>query len=184
MHTEEARVARSLTDRMLGAAKLDVSVYEEVEHDPDATSQAATVVAIVALCTAIGSSGEGIDGMVGGLTGAFIGWAVWAAITYWVGTRFFGGVATFEEMLRTLGFAQAPGVIAVLGVVPGIGRLAILVAVVWQLFSGIVAIRQGLDIDTGKAVLVAICGWLAKIAAIVGMVFMMGVVLVASGVIG
>lgn len=173
---------RSLTERMMGAAKLDVSVYEEVEHDHDATSQAATVVAIVAVCAAIGSSGEGVDGIVSGLTGAFIGWAVWSAVTYWVGTKFFGGVATFEEMLRTIGFAQSPGVIAILGVVPGIGPLAIAAAGIWQLVTAIVAIRQGLDLDTGKAILVAICGWIAMILAVVGVIMVIGIILVAVGV--
>ncbi len=44
--TEYAR--RSIVDRMRGAALLDVATYEEVEHDNEATGQAAVVVVIVA----------------------------------------------------------------------------------------------------------------------------------------
>ncbi len=47
---------------MIGAAMLDVSVYEEVEHDQTATTQAAIVVGIVAVCGAIGSWGPAARG--------------------------------------------------------------------------------------------------------------------------
>ena len=40
--TEYAR--RSIVDRMKGAAMLDIATYEEVEHDTEATGQAAVVV--------------------------------------------------------------------------------------------------------------------------------------------
>ena len=44
---------RSMTDRMIGAATLDIATYEEVEHDTSATTQAAIVVGIVAVCAAV-----------------------------------------------------------------------------------------------------------------------------------
>ena len=53
--------------RMKGAALLDVNVYEEVEADSTATTQAAGVVAIVALAQGIGSAGEGGGAIIGGI---------------------------------------------------------------------------------------------------------------------
>jgi hypothetical protein len=97
--------SRSMTARMIGAARLDVSVYEEVEADSTATGQAAGVVAIVALCSAIGGIGAGAQGVFSGLIGALVGWAIWAGITYLIGDKMLGGTATWGELLRTLGRA-------------------------------------------------------------------------------
>jgi hypothetical protein len=49
----------SWTERMVGAAKLDANMYEEVEADTAANAQAAGVVALVAVAQAVGSIGEG-----------------------------------------------------------------------------------------------------------------------------
>ena len=149
----------SLIERMLGAARLDIDTYEEVEHDTTATSQAATVVAIVAVAAAIGGSGSGSGGLIAGLIGAFAGWLIWSGVTYLIGTRLFEGKATWGELLRTLGFAQSPGVLYVLGIVPLLGGLVRLAVWIWLLVAGIIAIRQALDVDTGKAILTALIGW-------------------------
>jgi hypothetical protein len=153
--------SRSIVDRMRGAALLHVRTYEEVEHDTTATGQAAVVVALAALASAIGMSWRGGPGVIGALIGYLGGWALWSGITYLVGTRFFGGTATWGELLRTLGFAQAPGVLLVAAIVPILGGLVRLIVAVWLLATGIVAIRQALDVSTGRAVLTAVIGWLA-----------------------
>jgi hypothetical protein len=151
--------SRSIVDRMRGAAALDAATYEEVENDLNATGQAAIVVVIAALSAGIGNFFHGGTGVIGGIVTAILGWLSWAGITYFIGTRFFGGTATWGELLRTLGFAQSPGVLMFLGIIPVLGGLVRLVLGIWMLVAGIVAIRQALDIDTRKAVLVALCGW-------------------------
>jgi hypothetical protein len=170
---------RSLTDRMIGAARLDVPTYEEVEADRTATGQAALVVAIVAVATAIGNVGDGGLGIIGGLLGAFFGWAVWAGITYLIGTKLFGGHADWGELLRTLGFAQAPGVLNVLGIIPLFGGLVKFAVAIWLLVAGVVAIRQALDVSTGKAVLTAVVGWLA---ILIPMLMLGGLAAIVAGV--
>jgi len=152
---------RSLVERAIGAARLDIPTYEEVEADRDATGQAAVVVAVAAICSAIGSIGEGTTGMIGGLIAAIIGWLVWSGVTYLIGTMLFGGTADWGELLRTIGFAQAPGVFYILGIIPFLGGLVRFAVMIWVLVAGIVAIRQALDVSTGKAVLTALVGWLA-----------------------
>ncbi|MEW5931713.1 MAG: YIP1 family protein [Gemmatimonadota bacterium] len=169
-----AEVARgSLVQRMIGAAMLNVATYEEVEADRSATGQAAVVVAIVAVATAIGAIGEGTGGIIAGLISAFVGWLVWSALTYVVGTRLFGGTADMGEMLRTIGFAQAPGVLNVLGIIPILGGLVRFVVFLWILAAAVIAIRQALDFSTGKAVGTALVGAIAYIVimALVGLVF-------------
>lgn len=155
---EEIR-QRSIVQRMQGAALLEVPVYEEVEHDTTATGQAAVVVGIVAVASAIGAIGQGGGGMIAGLISAYLGWLVWSGVTYFIGTRAFGGTATWGELLRTIGFAQSPGVLNIAAIIPILGWLVRLGVVVWLLVCGIVAIRQALDFSTGKAILTALIGW-------------------------
>ncbi len=148
---------QSLLDRMRGAALLDIPTYEEVEHDTTATGQAALVVGLVALATAIAQVRAGPAGFVAGLVTAYVGWAVWSGVTYIIGT-WLGGTATWGEMLRTIGFAQTPGILRVFGVIPVLRGLVLLIVVVWMLIAGIVAIRQALDFGTGRAILTAVIG--------------------------
>lgn len=166
---------RSLVERMIGAATLQIDVYEEVEHDTTATPQAAGVVAIVAVASGIGSLGDGVGALFAGLIAAFLGWLAWSAVTYFIGTRLFEGTATWGELLRTLGFAQAPGVLNIAGVIPILGALVNLVVAIWLLVCGIVAIRQALDFDTGKALITAFLGWLALIVVGFFMALIFGV---------
>ena len=155
---------RSIVDRMGGAAMLDVATYEEVEHDNDATGQAAVVVIIVAICTAIGAVWRGGPSIIGGPISAILGWLMWSAITYVIGDKMLGGTATWGELLRTIGFAQAPGVLMIFGIVPILGGFVRLVVGLWLLVTGVVAIRQALDFSTGKAIATALLGWLSLMA--------------------
>src|SRR3954452_16972454 len=158
-----------LFERMMRAARLDVNLYEEVEADLSATGQASTVVGIVAVCGGIGAAlaqimagntGGVVLGFIGGLIMSFVGWIAWAYITYWVGTSIFKGTATPGEMLRTIGFAQTPGILNILAFVPVLGGIVGLVVFVWLIIAGVVAIRQALDISTGQAVITAIIGFI------------------------
>lgn len=152
-------VRRSIIDRMRGAAMLDVPTYEEVEADTGATGQAAVVVLIAAVASVIGAAGPGGPSIVGVLVGSLISWLLWAGITYVIGDKLFGGTATWGELLRTLGFAQAPRVLLVLGIIPVFGLLVWFAVAAWVLIAGIIAIRQALDFSTQKALLTALIGW-------------------------
>ena len=154
---------RPLVGRMIAAATLDISVYEEVEADSSATGQAAIVVILAAIASAIGAADKS---PIGTLIGALLGWCVWAAVTYIIGKTVFKGTATWGELLRTLGFAQTPALLNVLGFVPVVGSIVSVVVGIWLLITGIIAIRQALDISTLKAVAVAILGWLALMLVI------------------
>ena len=91
-----------------------------------------------------------------GVLSALLGWIVWAATTSFIGRRLFKGTTDMGEMLRVLGFAQSPRVI---GVIPFLGP----VAAVWVLVASVIAIREGLDFSTGRAIGTAIGGWLVWI---------------------
>ena len=159
---------QSFFQRMLGAARLDVPTYEEVEHDKSATGQAAGVVALSALAAGVGAMAQGgIAALL--LTGlaALLGWVIWAAIIWAVGTKLLPEAQTeadVGQLLRTLGFAAAPGLLRVFGFIPVLGPILLLVVYVWMLATMVVAVRQALDYNsTGRAIGVCLIGWLAQL---------------------
>jgi hypothetical protein len=159
----ETPLSRSMIDRMKGAAFLNIATYEDVEADTTATGQAAGVVVIVAICAALGAAGHGTQGIIGGLIGGLVGWVIWAGLTYLIGDKLLGGTATWGELLRTIGFAHAPGVLLILAIVPIVGGLVRFVVWIWMLVAGVIAIRQALDFGTGKAIGTALLGWVALV---------------------
>ena len=164
-----------LTDRMIRAAKLDVNVYEEVEGDETAMGQAMAVVIITSLAAGIGTiSTAGIGGLVLGTIGALIGWLVWAYLTYYIGTRILPEPQTKSspaELLRTTGFSSAPGVIRIVGVIPGLSAIVFFVAGIWMLVAMIIAVRQALDYQsTLRAVGVCLIGFIVQ-AVVLAVVF-------------
>ena len=150
--------------RMLGAALLDEGVYEEVEADRGATPQAFAVVVLSALGAGIGSlENGGLAGILWSALAALVGWYVWAWLTYLIGTRLLPTAQTVSdpgELLRTLGFSSAPGVLRVLAVIPPIAGPVFLVCTLWLLVTMVVAIRQALDYEsTGRALAVCAIGF-------------------------
>jgi hypothetical protein len=159
----------TIQDRMIRAARLDAQLYEEVEADQDATGQAMTVVVLSAVAAGIGSFGsEGLLGIVLVTIVALASWLLWAFLTYFIGTRLLPEPQTeadYGELLRTIGFSSAPGLIRVFGIIPGIAPLLFLVSGIWMLVAMVIAVRQALDYtSTPRAVGVCLIGWLAQVA--------------------
>lgn len=177
--------------RIQGIIRLDVKTFEEVEADEGATMQAAIIVTLVAFLAGIGALigaraansavGQldqlGIEvpieipqfspagAFVNAVVGVFVAWLLWSALTYFIGTRLFGGQATLNEMLRVLGYAQSPNLLRVFSFIPCLGAILSVVAALWSLVTAFIGIRQGLDLDNTKAFLTIIISWL--VAALV-----------------
>lgn len=165
----------SLMDRMIRAAKLDVHLYEEVEADTGAMGQAMVVVVLSSVAAGIGSiASGGLGGILMGTIAALIGWYVWAYLTYLIGTKLLAEPQTkadHGELLRTIGFSSSPGLIRVLGVIPGLAPLVFLASGIWMLVAMIIAVRQALDYtSTLRAVGVCLIGWVIQVI-ILGLLF-------------
>ena len=156
----------SFTERLLGAATLNVHTYEEVERDATAMAQAIGVVILSSLAAGIGNIGHGGPGLLGGLFAALLGWLIWAGLTYLIGTRLLPEARTradWGQLLRTTGFAAAPGIVRVFGIIPLLGWLVLGIAHLWMLAAFVVAVRQALDYtSTGRAIGVCLVGWVAN----------------------
>ncbi len=158
----------SFTGRMIGAAKLDVAIYEEVEADTTATGQALLVVVLSSVASGLSFvTMNGVRGVIFGTLAAIAGWIIWAGITYLVGTKMLPEPQTqsdMGELLRTIGFAMSPGILRILGLIPFIGLLVNLVVFFWLLAAVVVAVRQALDYrSTGRAIGVCLIGFLVYV---------------------
>jgi hypothetical protein len=160
---------RGFARRVLAAMVLDVSLYEEVEADPDALVQAIGVVVAASFAQAfgVGRLGEGGSELIEAFVLDLIGWFLWAGITFLIGTRLFPGPethATWGQLLRTTGFSAAPGLVAALipltTSVLLLSFILYLVIIVWTLVAFVLAVRQALDYaSTWRAILVCAASW-------------------------
>jgi len=165
----------SFVDRVVGAATLKVATYEEIEADKGATGQAIAIVVLASLAVGfaqavgwffIGGVFSAVVGFVGYTILAIVGWFMWVLITLIVGTKILPEPETksdMGELMRTVGFAQAPGILRVVTIIPILGWLIGLVVWVWMLAAFVIAARQALDYkSTGRAVAVCAIGWIVN----------------------
>src|SRR5574337_600412 len=128
---------KGLGERMIRAAKLDRSLYEEVKADRRAPMQA-----------------------------AMVGWYAWAFFTYLVGTRLLQEPQTkidFGATVRMISFASAPGVVSLLGIIPGLSGVVFGLVLAWMLGAMIIAVRETLRYTTTfRAVGACVIGWVMQ----------------------
>jgi Yip1 domain len=159
-----ARGWTALWRRMLRAALLDVALYEEVEADRGATRQAAVAVVLSSVAAGIGAiEKHGAWAIVWYAIAALISWWIWAYVAYWIGTRLLPGPSTRAdsgELLRTIGFSSAPGVLRILGLFPPIAAVSFVASTIWMLVAMVIAVRQALDYpSTARALAVCAIGF-------------------------
>jgi hypothetical protein len=166
-------------DRMVGAAKLNVNLYEEVEADSAAMNQAILVVVLSSLAAGVGAFERGgFLGIVLGTVTALAGWFIWAYLTYVIGTKLLPEPqtsATLGELLRTIGFSSSPGLIRIAGIIPGLTGIVFFIASVWMFVAMVIGVRQALDYtSTFRAVGVCLIGWIIQILLIALLLYFIG----------
>jgi hypothetical protein len=153
--------------RFVRMAKFDNTVYKEIEEDESSNIDALLIVLVASVLAAIGGAIGGRAGF-GGLILMFLGnvllrWLLWSAVTWFVGTRVFGGQSNFMEMARLLGYASVPMALGILNVIPCIGFLISLATFAVSIYIGFLAIREGLDLPTDKTILTIVISAVAVI---------------------
>jgi len=175
----------SIVQNMIRAAKLDKEFYKSVEQDESKNSEARTVVIIAAIASAIGNGIGGIfsGGLMAGLLGivfglllVLAGYYIWAYLTHFIATKFFGGEGDVGQILRTYGYAYSPQVLTIFALIPCLGWTIAFAASIWSLVAGIFAIREAMDFDTTKAILTVVIAWAIMMAIfmVIGMVIGVG----------
>ena len=168
----------SYADRLRGALMLDPGAYREVERDTKANGQAALTVVLAALAAGIGAivGQDWLRETIGVVLSSVLQWIVFSFVAYYVGASLFSTGQTSVtpgQVLRTIGFAQAPKLFLVLGIIPLLGWIAGLVVFFWFLAAAIMALREAFEFDTGRAIgtgLVALIG-IVIVDVVLGIVF-------------
>ncbi len=146
-------------NRVFRAIKIDIDLYEEVEKDKSATLQAGIVVVLSSLAAGVGALQLGVSNFLLAPALSLLSWYVWAYVIYFVGVKLFGGPKTKSnhgELLRTIGFSSAPGLIRVFGVTPDLMTVTFIGSAFWMLACMVVAVKSALDyaeftVDTSTA---------------------------------
>jgi hypothetical protein len=165
-------------ERIIRAAKLDRSLYEEVEADKGAMKQAVGVVLLSSLAAGFGSIGKGgVSGIfLGGIT-ALIGWYVWAYLVYLIGVKLLPEPqtsSTHGELLRTIGFSSSPGLIRVFGIIPPLTSFIFFVASIWMLVAMVIAVQQALDYTKiTRAIAVCAIGWIVQLLILMPLLYIL-----------
>ena len=153
-------------NRIFRAIKIDIELFEEVEKDKNATFQAGAVVVLSSLAAGVGSIHLGASNFLIAPALSLLSWYVWAYVIYFVGVKLFGGVKTKSnhgELLRTIGFSSAPGLIRVFGFTPELMSITFIGAGIWMLIAMVIAVRQALDYQsTWRAIGVVVIGFLVQ----------------------
>jgi hypothetical protein len=166
------------TRRFMGALALDPVTFEDVEADRRAGAQAATVVLLACVAggfAVVGNSSMTLPMFAAGMAATLGAWVVWVLLIATIGTHLLAEPQTKSrpaELLRTMGFAAAPGVFYAFGAMSAVAPFAFAVASLWMLAATVLAVKQALDYRTlGRAVIVCAGAWLVAfgIVAMLGM---------------
>ena len=127
-------------------------------------------VALVSVVQGLMIAGFAPIALVQGILGSLIRFIIWAFFIAFVGTRILPEPETESntgELIRTLGFAYAPGLLVVLKVFPFISNFVDPVVTILQLAAMTIAVRQALDFNsTVRAVGVCIVAFILMIVAL------------------
>jgi hypothetical protein len=152
--------------RLMRAVVRDPTLYEEVEHDRAATLQAGLVVLLASAAAGVGAGGwHGVSPETFVLFSiiAMVSWLTWAVITLEIGRRLMPQPqtrASYGELIRTLGFAAAPGLSQIFAAFPVVTGVVFVLAALWMLAAMVIAVRQALDYtSTARALAVCGLGW-------------------------
>ena len=165
--------------RMWRASLLHADTYEEVEADTTANMQAFGVVVLSAVGAGIGAiENSGPEGILWHTVVAVIGWYAWAYVTYFIGTRFLPThhtVADHGELLRTIGFSSAPGILRIFMIIEEIALPVLILCTLWMLVAMVIAVRQALDYDaTWRAIAVCSIGFPIYAIAVLASILILG----------
>ena len=166
----------AFTYRLMGAAMLDGGTYEQIESDRRANWQAVAVVVMASVAAGFGAHMEvwgGLGGFVRVSAISLVAWIAWAVLALQIGSRVLPQRQTRSdtgEMMRTLGFATAPGILQVFGMIPGVQAPVLAITSLWMFAAMVVALKHALDYTSlGRAL--AVCA----IAAVIVLVFAFGI---------
>ena len=165
-------------NRIIRACKHEVRLYEEDAADKSATLQAAIVVVLSSIAAGIGAISLGASNFLMAPLLSLVSWYIWAYLIYIIGAKLFpepNTKADHGQLLRTIGFSSAPGLIRIFGFTPELMSITFIGAGIWMLIAMITAVRQALDYQsTWRAVGVVVIGFLVQAILLIMLIRIFG----------
>jgi hypothetical protein len=159
---------RSLIERLILAMRLDLEFYAMVSTDRSATFQAFMVVVLGGLFNGLGLVRRlGSFGVWAGMVAAIAGWLLWTVLLLLI-ARMCGHRRYGRSMLRTLGFANAPEVLLILGGTPLLAAPVRVMVVLWLLATATVALQAVYAIGRRRAAVIVLAGFVVYLLIGVG----------------
>jgi hypothetical protein len=161
-----------LVQRIVRAACLDPTLYDDVEKDEktgrDAQMAVIVIVAVGVVGGALGAilSGDFADLIpitLGLALQGVLGWLAWSATAYYAGIRLLGGKSTMTATRRIGAFALIPTVLAPLFFFPGPSNLTGVILTPWLLATGYAASRPLVGPQPKLAVIATVYSFLAYV---------------------
>jgi hypothetical protein len=148
--------------------RLDSTFYREAADDTSLDRESTLLVILVALIASLGEltgdNGTWLAYLGTLANNLLLGWLLWAVVAWFIGRNVMEGEGSLGGMLRVLAYASVPRLLGIFSGIPLLGWLFSLAAGILSLIAAIIAIREGMAVDTGKAVIIALLGALFYIA--------------------
>ncbi len=156
---DEPTGSATLLERLIAALRLDLRLYQQVSTDAAAMGQAFRVVLLAGVSNGLGLVRRlGGAGVFAGVGAALLGWFLWAAVILLI-AALLGHHRNGRSLLRALGFANAPGLLLILGIVPIIGAMARVIVVVWLVAATAQAVRAVFEVPRWRAAVISIAAF-------------------------
>jgi hypothetical protein len=157
-----------MIERFFRAMRLDNTFYREAADDTSLDRESTLLVILVALIASLGEltgdNGTWLAYLGTLANNLLLGWLLWAVVAWFIGRNVMEGEGSLGGMLRVLAYASVPRLLGIFSGIPLLGWLFSLAAGILSLIAAIIAIREGMAVDTGKAVIIALLGALFYIA--------------------
>src|SRR5919109_1664350 len=128
--------------RAIGAARLEIPVFEDVEADRHATGQALAIVVASGIAAGVGLTSNVVDAPVLHRVMLYLlMWVFWATASFIVGVYLMPEPQTqtsVGELLRTIGFAASPGILRIFGMVPAVGETIYGISTAWMVVAMVI----------------------------------------------
>jgi hypothetical protein len=159
---------RTVGQRMLRVLRLDRSVYPEIERDPAGTVQAARVVAFVAAFAALGTvllESWRPGAILGAVLAALLHWLLWSGLAYLLGAMLYRKRVSPQRLLRAMGYAHTPQLLAALAFIPIVGVWIVAASRILTLIAGNLALSDAFEIRLPQALAIRLLSFGIAFAA-------------------
>ncbi len=173
-------------ERLRLAFTVNSDFYEEIISDPKTQAHSLWVVAIFAMAASFGTFGRAGGTAVNiSLFVTLFSWYIWAFTTYYLGTRFFAETDTPKDkktIMRVMGFASAPGILRIFGLIPHLSGLLFIVSSLWMLYASATGLKKALNYSSmSRAVGLTLASYILSLVVQAILMVMLFQLLAVSG---